>query len=33
MASQTKAALESANIKITPDRTFSSNSLNKGRYA
>lgn len=33
MASQTKAALESANIKITDDRTFSSNSLNKGRYA
>jgi hypothetical protein len=33
MASQTKAALESANIQITPDRTFSSNSLNKGRYA
>ena len=33
MASQTKAALESANIKIIPDRTFSSNSLNKGRYA
>ena len=33
MATQTKTALESANIKITPDRTFSSNSLNKGRYA
>lgn len=33
MASQTKAALESANIKITPDRIFSSNDLNKGRYA
>jgi biotin operon repressor len=33
MASQTKAALESANIQITPDRTFSSNSLNKGIYA
>jgi hypothetical protein len=32
MASQTKLALESANITITPDRTFSSNSLNKGRY-
>ena len=33
MATQTKTALESANIKIIPDRTFSSNSLNKGRYA
>ena len=33
MATQTKTALESANIKIVPDRTFSSNSLNKGRYA
>jgi len=32
MATQTKTALESANIKIVPDRTFSSNSLNKGRY-
>lgn len=33
MATQTKTALESANIKIMTDRTFSSNSLNKGRYA
>jgi hypothetical protein len=33
MAAQMKQAVESANIKVDVDRTFSSNSMNKGRYA
>jgi hypothetical protein len=33
MAAQMKQGIESANLKINVDRTFSSNSMNKGRYA
>ena len=33
MAAQMKQAVESANIKVDVDRTFSGNSMNKGRYA
>ena len=33
MAAQMKQALESANLKVEMDRTFSSTTLNKGRYA